>query len=66
MGKIVHKTKGATDTVSEVEWDADDTHLDDQGNAVYLSRSATLVVAATNASDKSKGGADYVCSGTDD
>jgi len=66
MGKINHIVKGAADQISEVEWDADTTHLDSQGNTAELSRSATLVIAASNASAKSKAGADTTASGAND
>ena len=66
MGKINHIVKGAADQISEVEWDANTTHLDSQGNTLEVSRSATLVVAASDASAKSKAGADTICSGAND
>lgn len=64
--EIHHILKGSGDQVSETEWDATTMHLDSQGNAVVLSRSATLIVAASDASAKSKAGADYICDGTSD
>uniref|UniRef100_A0A6M3J6Y7 Uncharacterized protein n=2 Tax=viral metagenome TaxID=1070528 RepID=A0A6M3J6Y7_9ZZZZ len=69
MGTITHKDAAdmaIADQVSAAEWKASTTHLDSQGNDLELSRSATLVVAANNASAKSIAGADYVCDGTAD
>lgn len=69
MGKITHKDAADMSTshkVSEDEWKANATHLDSQGNALELSRSAALVVAANDSSAKGKAGADYVCDGTAD
>ena len=59
MGKITHADIGTQ--LTKTEWEANTTHLDSQGNTLELSRSATLVVAASDASAKSKAGADYVC-----
>ncbi len=69
MGKITHKDAADMSTahrVSEAEWKADTTHLDSQGNALELARTATLIVAASDSSAKSKAGADYVCDGIAD
>ncbi len=63
MGTIAHKdaaTMSIPHKVKEAEWKATTTHVDSQGNPVELSRSATFVVAASNASSASKAGADYV------
>jgi len=62
MGKISHASVGIE--LSDTEFQADTLHRDSQGNDFELSRSATLVLAASNASDKSKAGADIVCEGT--
>ena len=64
MGKITHADIGTQ--LTKTEWEANTTHLDSQGNTLEVSRSATLVVAASDASAKSKAGADYVCDGVDD
>jgi len=69
MGKITHVDAADMTTahkVSETEWAANTTHLDSQGNALELSRSASLVVAASNSSAKAKAGADTICDGTND
>lgn len=58
MGKIKHREDPS---ITQVEFEADSMHLDSQGNALELSRSATLVVATSDSSAKSKAGADYVC-----
>jgi len=56
MGNITHAS--LTDSVlTETIWDA--AHKDSRGNSVVPSRSATLVVAASDSSDASKAGADY-------
>ena len=64
MGKITHADIGTQ--LTKTEWEANTTHLDSQGNILEVSRSAILVVAASDASAKSKAGADYVCDGTAD
>jgi len=69
MGKVTHKDAADMTTANKVskdEWKASDIHLDSQGNTLELARSATLIVAASNASAKSKAGADYVCDGVAD
>ena len=64
MGKITHADIGTQ--LTKTEWEANTTHLDSQDNTLEVSRSATLVVAASDASVKSKAGADYVCDNTAD
>ncbi len=64
MGKFAHFDMGTR--VERAEWEDRNSHKDSQGNVAELSRSSTLVVAASDASVKGKAGADYVCDGTAD
>ena len=69
MGGVTHKAASSMTTahkVSEAEWAASATHQDSQGNTLAISRSATLIVAASDASAKSIAGADYTCDGVAD
>lgn len=65
MAKIVHRSVGNKLT-RRPEYEATNSHVDESGNTLAVSRSVTLVVAASNASASSKAGADYVCDGTAD
>lgn len=64
MGALTHLTAGGK--LTRAEYEASNSHLDSQGNTAALSRTATLIVAASDSSAKSKAGADYVCDGTAD
>lgn len=67
MGKITHKDAANLTTANEVsqdEWKVNTLHLDSRGNTLEVSRSVTLVVAASDSSAAAKAGADYVCDGT--
>jgi len=64
MGNVIHEDPAGS--VSEAAYQAVTQHIDSQGGNALLSRSATLVVAASDASANSKAGADYVCDGIAD
>lgn len=64
MGKLSHFDMGTR--VERAEWESTNSHKDSQGNTAELSRSATLVIAASESYAKSKAGADTVCLGADD
>lgn len=64
MGKIQHANVGTE--LTKIEFEADSTHKDSQGNTLEIPRSATLIVAASDALARSKAGADLVCTGVDD
>jgi hypothetical protein len=66
MGKIRHIDKDAAEKLTSAEWKADTTHLIDGVAGLEVTRSATLVVAASDSSALSKSMADYVCDGIDD
>ncbi len=65
MGKIRHPDV-VNDRVTEDEWEADSFHLIGDTASQNIVRTATLVVAANDASTASKVQADYVCDGVED
>ncbi len=62
MGSITHEAVGIE--CSAAEWLISSLHRDSQGNTAELSRSATYVIAPSNASAKVKAGADLVLTGS--
>lgn len=66
IGTVYHNPTENAIELDDTDWTSTTIHKDSQGNSLELSRSSTLVVAASDASAKSKAGADTVCTGTAD
>ena len=63
MGNIHHADPGLS-LDKDTEYVTTNHHVDSQGNSLVLSRTATIIVAASDSSDADKAGADYICPAT--
>lgn len=64
MGKIIHTDVGTE--LTKGEWEAEGTHLIGGQSSLDIVRTATYVVAASDAPDHVRAQSDYECTGEDD